>query len=191
MIEGLLLEMSSFFTGISDIENKRRMRIGNGNYYLALNGDKDYVRPPHIHIYDKKDKQKTWTIEINFQRFLCTGDVYIRRVNTSRGEIYPTAEQQYQYESTKEIIYDILFMHPNVKKPNYIVNAKDNIAAAIAIFNEEADIVRNGSKEYASVPKREKLLTIIKENCNRMKILPQFREYFPDDLQKKYSMCFQ
>ena len=191
MIEGLLFEMSSFFTGISDINNKRRLRIGNGNYYLALNGDKDYVRPPHIHIYDKKDKQKTWTIEINFQRFLCTGDVYIRRIKTSRSDIYPTTEQQIQYESTKEIIYDILFMRPNVNKPEYIVNAKDNIAAAIAIFNEEADIIRNGKKEYADIPKQEKLLTIIKENCNRMKILPKFRDYFPKDLQKKYSMCFQ
>jgi len=78
-----------------------------------------------------------------------------------------------------------------VNKPEYIVNAKDNIAAAIAIFNEEADIIRNGKKEYADIPKQEKLLTIIKENCNRMKILPKFRDYFPKDLQKKYSMCFQ
>lgn len=191
MIEGLLLEMTTFFSGISDINNQRRLRIGNGNYYLALNGDRDYVRPPHFHIYDKKDRQKKWTIEINFQKFLCSGDVYIRRVNTSKGEVYPGIDEQYKYESLKEIIYSILFMMPNVDKPSYVASAKDNIAAMIAIFNEEADIVKNGSRDYINVPKEEKLLTIIKENCNQMKIAPQFRGYFPEELQKKFSMCFQ
>ena len=179
--------MSTFYENISDI-TKVKQKNGRGDYYLALNGNNDYVRPPHIHIYKKKEN---WTIEINFQKFLCTGDPYIRRVKDPKRDIYPNDDEQFRYENYKEFLLVHLYNKPNVKKPDYVVNAKDNIAAAIAIFNEEADIVRNGKKEYANVPKREKFLTIMKENCDLMKILSQFREYFPEDLQKKYSMCFQ
>ena len=149
----------------------------------------------NFHIYDKRDKKtynrNVWTIEINFQRYLCTGDLYIRRIVTHKGEIEVGREHQDEYLSTKEIIEDILHRRPNVKQPAYVANAEDNIAALIAIFNEEADIVRNGKKEYKDVSKREKLLTIMKESCDKMKILPKFREYFQEDLQKKYRMCFK
>lgn len=69
-----LFEMSNFFVGIQNIR-KEKQKSGDGKFYLALNGNNDYVRPPHFHIYNKDNKN--WTIEINLQRFLCTGDMFI------------------------------------------------------------------------------------------------------------------
>ena len=42
-----------------------------------------------------------------------------------------------------------------------------------------------------NVPEEEKFLTIIRENADKMKILPEFRKYFSTELQKKYADCFQ
>lgn len=122
---------------------------------------------------------------------MCTGDLYIRRIVNYDGDIEVGIEHQDDYMSIKENIETLLFEKPNVKQPVYVVNAEDNLAALIAIFNEEADIIRNGKKEYANVPKREKFLTIMKESSSKMKILPRFKRYFPEDLQQKYNMCFQ
>ena len=77
------------------------------------------------------------------------------------------------------------------KKPDYVIDAVDNIDALIRIFNKEADIVRNGSTDYKNVAENEKLLTIIRESSDKMKILPKFKKYFSLELQKKYADCFQ
>lgn len=84
----------------------------------------------------------------------------------------------------------MLYLKPNVSKPDYVASSFDCIEAMIRIFNKEADIVKNGSSDYKNVPENEKLLTIIRENSNKMKIISQFRKYFSTELQKKYSDCF-
>ena len=63
-----LFEMSVFFKDICDL--KKNKQKGLGPFYLALNGDKDIVRPPHFHIYDKRDTREAFTIEMNLQKFL-------------------------------------------------------------------------------------------------------------------------
>lgn len=182
--------MSNFFVGIQNVE-KVKQKLGEGRYYLALNGDVDYVRPPHFHIYDKTKRTDKWTIEINFQRLLCTGDPYIRLIKTEKGKLDHKKIRQIDYDNLKELLLKILFQKPNVSKPDYVATSRDCIEAMIRIFNKEADIVRNGSTDYKNVPEDEKFLTIIRENADKMKILPEFRKYFSIELQKKYSDCFQ
>ena len=190
-MKNLLLEMSNFYVGVVDITKDKLKTNNNGQYYLALNGNKDYIRPIHFHIYRKSDSHDFWTIEVNFQRFLCTGDPYIRRYKKGKDDDYPDALAQMRYQNIKKCILRILAEKPNVKKPDYLVGAIDNIDALIRIFNKEADIVRNGSSEYKNVPENEKLLTMMRESADKMKILPQFRKYFSAELQKKYADCFQ
>lgn len=187
----VLFEMSSFYVGISNIDSTKQKPNNNGRYYLALNGDIDSVRPPHFHIYDKTKNTSEWTIEINLQRLLCTGDPFIRRVKDGQFKLNPNENQQMEYRKLKKLLMNILYSKPNVKKPNYVATSRNCIEAMIRIFNKEADIVKNGSTEYMSVPEEEKLLTILRENADKMKILPEFNIYFSKELQKKFSDCFQ
>ena len=184
-----LFEMSVFFKDISDL--KKDKSKGPGRFYLALNGDKDIVRPPHFHIYDKNQSRDAFTIEINLQRFLCEGRVIIRRFKDGSDDYAPNNDEQIRYQKIAKRIHNVLLMKPNVSKPDYVASSRDCIEAMIRIFNKEADIVRNGSTSYKNVPEEEKFLTIIRENADKMKILPEFRKYFSAELQKKYADCFQ
>ena len=186
-----LFEMSSFYVGIADIEDKKLKTINNGKFYMALNGDVDYVRPPHFHIYNKTKRTDHWTIEINFQHLLCYGDPFIRLIKNENGRKTSKEINQKKYEKFKTSLMLILRSKPNVSKPDYVASSRDCIEAMIRIFNKEADIVRNGSTSYKNVPEEEKFLTIIRENADKMKILPEFRKYFSPELQKKYADCFQ
>lgn len=184
-----LFEMSNFFVGIQNIR-KEKQKDSNGKFYLALNGNNDYVRPPHFHIYNKD--YKNWTIEINLQRFLCTGDLFIRRIKDEFGiDLNSKQIDQDRYEHVKRTLLKIISQKPNVSKPDYVATSQDCIEAMIRIFNKEADIVTNGSSAYKTIPEDEKLLIIMKESSDKMKILPQFKKYFSLELQKKYSECFQ
>ena len=89
LMKNLLLEMSNFYVGVVDITKEKLKTNKNGSYYLDLNGNNDYVRPIHFHIYKRNEHHDNWTIEINFQRFLCTGDPYIRRIKKGKDDIYP------------------------------------------------------------------------------------------------------
>lgn len=189
-MKNALFEMSSFYIGINDIDDKKLKISNNGKYYLALNGDVDYVHPPHFHIYNKTKRTDHWTIEVNLQRILCMNDPFIRLVKNENGMKTGNDINQKKYERLKKLIIQILFSKPNVSKPEYVASSQDCIEAMIRIFNKEADIVRNSSSNYKNVPEDEKLLTIIRENANIMKILPEYRKYFSLELQKKYSDCF-
>ena len=189
-MKNALFEMSSFYVGLSDIDGKKQ-KSGKGKYYLALNGDIDYVRPPHFHIYDKTRRTNDWTIEINLQRFLCTGEPFIRRIHDGQSKQNADEINQLKYRKLKNLLLIILYQKPNVSKPDYVASSRDCIEAMIRIFNKEADIVKNGSSAYKNVSEEEKFLTIIQENADKMKILPEFRKYFSPELQKKYADCFQ
>ena len=188
MKNNLLLEMADFFINF-DIEKKANKDKGGQNK-LTQNGGTDRVKPPHFHLYFVGKSTSYYSLEVDLQRLLCFDEIFFSRVIIDGREEVPGLKGQMKYSKYAERIYDIMQMKPNVKKPDYLKGCVNNVEAAIRIFNKDADLVQTAGY---NVPDDEKLLKIMQEKSNTMKILEKYNSCFahiPKEIRQKYKDCF-
>lgn len=187
----LLLEMATFAKGLT-CEKER------DKFDFELHGGDDRIYPPHIHIYKQKVRHDKWTIEINLAEYLSSGDVVFCRI-VDNGRKWTSAEECLKY---KGIYRFIEFVQKHLtEKPTErdYVNCRDNLAAAIQIFAEEADMnqLRTTDKKYFSEHymglykniKPEYKLIFVMLSMHKT-INKKFHNYFDKSLIKTFPEAF-
>ena len=112
-------------------------------------------------------------------------------IKRGNDKFVPGEKGQKDYLKQARRIYDLMQLKPNVKKPDYLKGCCNNIEAAIRIFDKDADLVQTAGYD---VPNDEKLLKILQEKSDTMKILPKYNLCFahiPKDIRDKYKDCFE
>ena len=165
---------------------------------IVLHGGNDRIYPPHIHIYntnERKMKSKPFTIEVNLAHLMWTGNLSTCRIlDKNKGiDIKDSANTKWKgYLSYLDVIEDFLFSTEVMK--NYS-DCIDNIAVAIKVFNEEADLkqLRKEHKKllqekFGNIPESEKFIAVL--YCYGKKIHKDFRKYFTIEQRQKYKDIF-
>ena len=125
------------------------------------------------------------------QRLLCEDVIYFSRVVREGKDDVPGRDGQLKYKKQAKVLYDLMQLKPNVKKPDYLKGCCNNVEAAIRIFDKDADLVQTAGYD---VPDDEKLLKILQEKSDTMKIHPKYNKCFAHiskDIRDKYADCFQ
>lgn len=184
----VLNELADFFIGFN-INEKPKIAIRGGTNKLTQNGGTDRVKPPHFHIYDSSNGSISF--EVDLQRLLCLDIIYFVFYKDNKTKKSISNEEQIVFQKQAKTIYEIMQLKPNVKKPEYLKGCCNNVEAAIRIFNRDADLE---STAGINVPQDEKLLAILSEKSDTMKIKPKYNkcfEHIPKEIRDKYKDCFE
>lgn len=166
---------------------------------IELHGGDDRIYPPHIHMYhtsERKTKNKTFTIEVNLAHLFWTDELVPCRILDKKKGIDRKNSTETDWKGYN-IYFDIIqdFLYDGEVKGKY-ENCLDNIAVAIEIFNDEADLTQLHSEEkkklrehIGTISRNDKFLAVM--YCYRKKIKRQFRKYFTKEQQQKFKEIFE
>ena len=172
------------------------LKIKKENFDVELHGFEDRIYPPHIHLYrtserNRPSNKKTLSIELNFANFISTKNLTLSRVYIDGTDIKKKSFDKYLiYLKT---IKDFLSETPNEEYSNF----EDNIAVAISIFNDEADMTQLRDKKYlektygtlyTNMKKEHKFIFVMLSMD--MKIHNDFRKYFSKEAQRLFPAAF-
>ena len=186
----LLTEMARF---------GENLECGKTKVDVELHGGDDRIYPPHIHIYhtsERKTKNKLFTIEINLAYYMWTGEfvpcrIFDKKKSVDRKD--STDTDWYNYMSYRQTIKEFL-LDGDVKSK--YAGCIDNIAVAIRVFNEEADLTQLHTEDkkkiklrFGTISQNDKFLAVL--YCYGKKIKRQFRVYFTKEQQEKFKEIFE
>ena len=111
---------------------------------IELHGGNDRIYPPHIHMYhteDRKTKDKPFTIEMNIANLMFEDTLVPCRIIDKKKSIDAMGKDAIKMISKYYAYYDTLedFLKNGEVLAKYS-DCIDNIAVAIRVFNEEADL---------------------------------------------------
>lgn len=177
------------------------LECGKTRIDVELHGTIDRIYPPHVHLYHtterKMDRDKrSFTIEINLAYYMWTGHIVPCRIRDKKKKVDRMDSTETSWEGYKTYLqtFEEFICDGDVNKR--YAGCIDNIAVAIRVFNEEANLSQLHKEDKELIRKKigdysqnDKFLVVL--YCYGRKIRRQFRKYFTQEQIDRFKEIFE